>query len=169
MGKTPDAQNQNPKQREVAGAVNAYANQPYLGLGAHMQVQTQIHAGPVAHPDLLKQYDVVVPGTAARMLDWAEAESTHRREMEKMTLQANAGAQQDHIELAKMQVESVKQSDRLGQWLGAAVSVMCIGGSFYLAYIGNDAGAAVLATLPLAAVIRAFFVRREPSTNSPKP
>ena len=40
-------------------------------------------SGPIPPPDLLKQYDEIEPGRAARLLNLAEDQSRHRMELEK--------------------------------------------------------------------------------------
>lgn len=45
-------------------------------------------SGPIPPPAILEGYDRVQPGTAARILNWAETDQTHQREMEKLALEA---------------------------------------------------------------------------------
>lgn len=53
------------------------------------KLQTVFHAqfemirSPLLPPTILKDYDEAVPGLAAKLVEWTEAESNHRRQMEK--------------------------------------------------------------------------------------
>lgn len=46
---------------------------------AKVQTVTTHYQGSVPHPDILRGFDAVVPGTAARLVKLAEEESAHRR------------------------------------------------------------------------------------------
>lgn len=44
---------------------------------------TRISSGPIPHPDILRGYEEILPGSADRILSMAEGESKHRHEMEE--------------------------------------------------------------------------------------
>lgn len=44
---------------------------------------TSLSAGPIPDPEILKGYQEIVPGSAERIMGWAEEESNHRREIER--------------------------------------------------------------------------------------
>lgn len=76
------------------------------------QLQTVLHAqfemirSPLLPPRLLKEYDEVVPGLAVKLVEWTEAESDHRRNMEKLAFDATRSLQGK------------------GQWFGLTVSIL---------------------------------------------
>lgn len=41
------------------------------------------HSGPIPHPDIIKQYEEILPGAADRIISMAENQSSHRQAMEK--------------------------------------------------------------------------------------
>ena len=41
------------------------------------------YSGPIPHPNILKQFEEVIPGSADRILKMAEKEQEHRHEFEK--------------------------------------------------------------------------------------
>lgn len=47
----------------------------------------QVHLGPLPHPEIMKGYDMVVPGAAERILKMAETQSEHRQSIEKEVIQ----------------------------------------------------------------------------------
>jgi uncharacterized membrane protein len=156
-------------QSATASAVKSTLPQQLAGLQiGQVQAQSQLYSGPVPHPDILQKFDALVPGTARRMIQLAEDESIHRRKMESAALEANIDAQRSQLDIAASQNKAVFRSDLLGQSFGLIVALACIAGAVYLAVIGNNVAAAILAAMPTAAVIRAFFVRRIPAAQNAK-
>lgn len=102
------------------------------------------------------------------MIQWVEDESIHRRTMESKALDANIEAQRRQLDIAASQNKAVFRSDFWGQFFGFVIAGACIAGAVYLAIIGNNVAAGILAAMPTAAVIRAFFVRRIPSAQTAK-
>lgn len=51
--------------------------------------------GPLPPPDILKEYDHLVPGAAERILTMAERQSEHRRSIEKVVI--NSGARNQNL------------------------------------------------------------------------
>lgn len=123
-------------------------------------VQQTIHHGPIPHPDILHGFDELVPGTAVRIIDMAESESVHRRDLELRAMESNIATQKKQLEIADYQNRIVHKSDRNGQIAGVLVSLACIAGSVWLAFNGHDWVAGLLAAIPTAAVIKVFFSHR---------
>lgn len=73
-------------QPQVSTVANQTANQLIFNATA-AQLQYQ---GPIPPPDVLKQYDSVMPGLAARIIAMAEQEATHRRTIEAQIVAAQA-------------------------------------------------------------------------------
>lgn len=136
---------------------------------APLQVQqsvSHIFEGPLPPPSLLENYDTIVPGMAARLLDQTEKETAHRHEMERMATMANVDAQRRQLDIAEYQARASFRSDAIGQAAGFVISAACAGGAIYLAITGSVGGAAVLMGLPLAGIIRAL--RSTPEKAPPK-
>ncbi len=137
---------------------------------------TQIHQGLLPPAETLEGYARLVPDAPQRLLSLAEAEVAHRQRHERDALEAEiaarkeqlalqAQAQHDQAELqrgaqrlAELQTRKAFVSDAVGQAFGLAVALACVGGAVHLApdqpYV-----AGLLAAIPSAAVIRAFFAR----------
>jgi uncharacterized membrane protein len=127
---------------------------------SQIQHKTEVFQGPVPHPDILAGMDRVVPGSARDLIEMAKAEAAHQREMEVLTTTANIDAQKKQLEIADYQSKAVFRSDTLGQVAGMIVSLTCVGVAAYLAVNGHEWVAVVLAGIPTAAVIQAFFAKR---------
>jgi uncharacterized membrane protein len=127
-----------------------------------MQVEAPSHQsvsfeGPIPPPNLLREYDAIVPGAAERILAMAENEGRHRHALESNAIQANINAQEKQLQINELQVTSTFKSDRLGQWLGFLISGGCVAGSIFLAIGGHTEIAAALAIIPSAAIVKAFM------------
>jgi uncharacterized membrane protein len=56
-------------------------------------VQSQSFSGPLPHPDILAKYNDAVPNGAERIMAMAEAQSTHRMQLEQMAVRSNISSQ----------------------------------------------------------------------------
>lgn len=121
---------------------------------------TQVHQGPIPHPDILAGYDKIVPGAANRILVLAETEALNRNRREDDALQANIRAQDRQLEIAERQTKSVFKSDLVGQVFGFFVCLGCIGAAVYLGVLGHDWLAGALAAIPTGAIVKAFFAEK---------
>ncbi len=117
---------------------------------------------------MLEQYDRLVPGAAERILQMAEAESKHRQSLEKAAQQANIENAKRELEIADYQSRAAFRSDLIGQVFGLLTSLACIAGAIYLA-ASQPWVAGLLAGIPSAAVIQAFFVKRSEPPHQAKP
>jgi uncharacterized membrane protein len=58
-----------------------------------IMVEASQFSGPLPPPALLEHYNTIHPGAADRIIRMAEEQGSHRREMEKLELQANNAVQ----------------------------------------------------------------------------
>lgn len=130
-----------------------------------IQHQEQRFEGPIPPPAVLQGYEQILPGAAERILRMAEQQAAHRHSLELKSINANISGADRQLELADKQLKAVYASDKLGQWLGFAVSMCCLGGGIYLGVIGQPWLAGVLVSLPIASVIKAF---RDQGQQQPK-
>lgn len=120
------------------------------------------YQGDIPHPDILKGFDEISPGTAKKLIDLAIEQSSLRIAMESKALDANIVAQENQFTLQKAQIQSVTRIDMAGQAIGFAVCIACISGAVYLGTIpGKEWIAGILAAIPTASLIRAFFVSKK--------
>lgn len=100
--------------------------------------RSEMHIGPLPHPDILRKYDDVLPGSAERIFQQFEEEGRARREI--MRKLAN-----NDIFLA-----------RAGLFGGLFLGVIMIVAGVLIAHINALAGAGVIGT-GVAAVLAAFY------------
>ena len=105
-------------------------------------------SGPVPLPQLLKQYDEIVPGSAKRMMDQAEKQTAHRQRQETKALDSN--------------IKNSNWGTRFGFVLGI---VALIGGLILIDRGHDNAGLGVIAlvdgSLALAFVTGTYSNRAE--------
>ena len=102
------------------------------------KVQAVSFQGPLPPPQILQQYDEIVPGAAERIICQFENQVKHRQELEN-----------------KVITSDVRQS-YIGSVLGFIIAISAIGAGTVLAYIGQPTeGLAALLT-PLAGLIGVY-------------
>ena len=79
----------------------------------------QFFSGPLPHPQILDQYDKIVPGSAEKIITLWESQVRHRQELEKKAIGSD-----------------IKQS-YYGATLGFIIAMCAIGAGTFLAYIGR--------------------------------
>jgi uncharacterized membrane protein len=95
-------------------------------------------AGPVPHPDILKGYEELVPGSAARILAQAERQTEHR------------------IAIERTVIDSDTRRSRAGLLYGFVLSLSAIGGGCTLVGLGHDWAGATIATAAVASLAGVF-------------
>jgi uncharacterized membrane protein len=98
----------------------------------------ELHIGPLPHPSTLEGYERIVPGSAKMIFDNFDAQSSHRREMEKYALRW--GTIRSFVGLAA----------------GFILAIVVFIFSFFLIKDGHDAAGATMATANLAALVGVF-------------
>ena len=105
--------------------------------------ETAEWSGPLPPPARLHEFEVIVPGSAERILVMAEKQLDHRTRAESTSLSANILA------------------TKRGQYLGAAVSALTIGSAALAVYLGAHPIVPVaLVGVPLVAAIKAVIEAR---------
>ena len=116
-----------------------------------------VKSGPIPDPATLQQYDILVPGSAQRIIAMAEREQAHRhaREAEE---QAADIRHRDELTAAQMEnAKRVFRSDALGQTFGFIVAAGCVGGAIFNIWTGGHWSVTIaFVSLPVASIIKAI-------------
>ena len=123
------------------------------------QVFEASYSGPVPPPAILRGYEDLVPGAAARLLAQAERQTDHR------------------IRLERTVVESGAHRSWAGLWCGFALAMTTIIGGCILVGLGHDGAGATIATGGVAALAGVFVYgtsqqrreRQEKASMAPPP
>lgn len=106
-------------------------------------VQRESFSGPLPHPDHLKRYNQIVPGSANRLLKMAEDDLAHIHKM-------------------KQQQASIEKIATIGGLLtGWSIAMVALLGSGYLILNGHDIAGAMLGTGSLASLVGIFVYGRK--------
>lgn len=65
-----------------------------------LSYETEFFAGPLPHPELLKKYEQILPGSADRIIKLAESQLTHRQELENQVIKSNIENERKGISFA---------------------------------------------------------------------
>jgi uncharacterized membrane protein len=96
--------------------------------------------GPLPHPEVLRQYDEIVPGAANRILLMAEQQEQHRHSLEKTV------------------VEGGDRRAWWGLWIGALVFTLFLGVSAALVFAGHGLPGVALGAIDIGGVVSAFVI-----------
>lgn len=94
--------------------------------------------GPIPLPETMREYDYIVPGLAARIVDWVEREGEHRRAME----------------------HSLIRLSWAGLWCALAVTLVTIGGGMLLALRGRSTAGLIGIMGAVAGLVIVFVAGR---------
>jgi len=101
-------------------------------------------SGPIPSPDQLARFDAVVPGSAERILNMAEQEGEHARDMQRRA------------------VKAAIRLEHLGQGCAFVFAAGAVMAAYRLAMAGHDMVAGILIGTTLATIVIAFLDRRKP-------
>lgn len=96
------------------------------------------HSGPLPHPSILKSYEAIIPGSAARILASSETQAKHRQDLESTVIKAN-----------------VRDQSR-GQIFAFVLACMTIAGGIGLAFSGRQTSGIVAIVTALVALAGVF-------------
>ena len=106
------------------------------------QVEFSTYSGPLPHPDILRQFDDVLPGSAERIFSQFEAQSAHRRSLEATVIASGAFSQ------------------KLGTVSGLLIGVMGVGGGLWLAHDGKSLEGLSTSFTTLAVLVGTYLYQR---------
>jgi uncharacterized membrane protein len=120
------------------------------------------HVGPLPTPHDLADYERLHPGTAAVIIAMAEKQQTHRLALEAAAQAADIQHRQAIVATQDKSNYRLHRNDGLGQVLGAAVALACVGGAIYTVAAGASPWATgAFLGLPVATMIRSIRSNRK--------
>lgn len=113
--------------------------------------------GPLPPPALLEDYDAIVPGLAAQIVEWTTSQTAHRQQIESRTVAIDEKLSTAYV------IETL-----LGQLFAFLITLSVLAGTVYLAMHDHSGAAATLGALGFGGIITAFIVgRRTRSAEDP--
>lgn len=120
------------------------------------------HEGPLPPPQMLDGYERVVQGAAERIIRMAELEQLHRQQLENKAIDSDVSVKNSFQITESFRIKGIFSSDLRGQYLGAIVSVISVGGAIYTASHGAPWQVSVaLVSLPVLGMIKAIRSSQE--------
>ena len=116
--------------------LTAQPNQSSIDVERH---SAEFFAGPLPHPDILRKFNEVVPGSAERIIHMAEEQSAHRKELEKMVI-----------------VSDISRS-KWGQILGFILAVLGLAVACIVAVYGSAIAGGIIGIGTLASLVSVFM------------
>lgn len=113
------------------------------------QLIIQSSEGPLPNPELLAHYEAVLPGLADRIVAMAEAEGTHRHEMDKKVVDA--------------QIDDVRDQrtiEQRGQWFGFGIGLAAFLTCYLTTRSGHPVTGGFIGTSGVAGLVSAFIIGR---------
>lgn len=117
-------------------------------------IQRRSFQGPIPPPDIIAEYENVLPGSAERILAMAENEQKHRHSKENKQITMDS-REQDLDE--KFMESEFKQSKR-GQLLGAGMAVIALSIAAYLAMNNHPNVAGIIGGTTVIGLVSAFVI-----------
>jgi len=114
-----------------------------------VQVVQEAYSGPLPHPAILQQYNKIVPGAAERILEMAEQNAKHRRNLQFAALKAQ------------------KSEIRIGQLFGFGIGISALSTSIVAMYFGFPAVAGIIGGTTVVGLVTVFVIGRSSSRSSP--
>lgn len=108
-------------------------------------LRTEVLAGPLPHPRMLKEYNEIIPNGAERIMKMAELQQESRIEGEKETISVNKNIALGQLKLQKR-----------GQTIAFIVIVMIFGLVALFTFTGHEVVSYILLGIGLAGIISAF-------------
>ena len=107
----------------------------------HLQASTR--SGPIPSAEELQEYGALDPDLPMRIVGWVDTEGAHRREMEKLAVQAEVDGAAD-----------LRVITKLGQAFGLILGLSAIAGGVLVAWFtGDGISGAGLGAVGLASLI----------------
>lgn len=133
------------RQREQ-GQISTSPSRPgqVTSLNAQMHsVEFSTYSGPLPHPDILRNFEEIVPGSAQRIFVQFEEQSAHRRAMEAKVIASGAFSQ------------------RIGSISAALIGLIGIAGGLWLAHEGKSVEGLVALFGTLGGLVSTYLYQRK--------
>ena len=103
------------------------------------QHSVQSFSGPLPHPDILRKFEEVVPGSAERIIKMAEEQSAHRKDLEQKVISSDIAR------------------SKWGQILGFVIAISGLVVSTLVSIYGNAIAGGIIGVGTLASLVGVFM------------
>jgi len=114
------------------------------------EIQATRFSGPLPPPELLEHYERILPGFGQRMLEMAQTEGEHRRNLESRSLDAK-------IEAMRRGFDDSKR----GQIFAFVIAAIFVVAGVIVVLCGHDVSGTLLGGVGVTGIVTAFIVGRQ--------
>lgn len=122
-------------------------------------IRTEI-SGPIPPPDVLADYERLLPGSANRIIRMAEAEQAHRHALQSKAIDARI-----------IDANAARKEARMGQFLGLAIGLVGLAAAVIIACLVRGSGGATVASIvggsTVIGLVTIFILGRRLPQESP--
>jgi uncharacterized membrane protein len=128
----------------VEDVLEGYIQDPGERQRAVLSIAMRVEAisSPYLPPAYLREYEQIVPGSAARTFELVDRQSTHRQDLEATVVRGSEG-----------------RANR-GQWFGLIVALSFLAAASVLILLGHEAAGTILGTVDLVSLVGVFVLGR---------
>ena len=135
-------QTRNPQQQQVRARA----------VSGDQALQVEALSGLLPHPEMLREYEAILPGAAERLLQLAEREQANRNGLEK-----------EDQALQKLVIANAHRDRLTGLWVAAVLALLFGGSGIACAFQGQLAIGLTLVGATIGVVVNGFL--RAPQSN----
>lgn len=132
---------------------------------ASLQVYGEYYAGPIPHPQILRQYGEIIPDGPNRILVMAEKQAEHRREQERQNAEHQREMERQTLDLQRQSFAAETKRSNMGLGAGLVVTLAGFALSYGTITAGHPIVGTVFGTGTLASLVGTFvygtMARRE--------
>ena len=121
-------------------------NQPN-SINKQLAQVSQSYSGPIPPPQILEEFERIIPGAAERILHMAEENGKHQREMERSAL--------------NMVADTTRRGQRYGLLIGLTAFVTCI----IALWLGSEGTAMTIGGVTIVGLVAVFVTSRSSNNN----
>ena len=116
------------------------------------------YSGPFPHPDILQEYEKLLPGAAKTIFDNYLQNSNHIREIEKID------AEHDRM-MDKTELLGSIATQKRGQWLGFSIAAITLLLGFIALMNGHPIAGTIFGGLSISSLVGVFVYRKMQDTR----
>ena len=121
-------------------------NQPN-SINKQLAQVSQSYSGPIPPPQILEEFERIIPGAAERILHMAEENGKHQREMERSAL--------------NMVADTTRRGQRYGLLIGLTAFITCI----IALWLGSEETAMTIGGVTIVGLVAVFVTSRSSNNN----
>lgn len=110
----------------------------------------------IPSPRTLQEYEEILSGSMDRILSMAEAQTQHRREIEKRDQEHKIKMEEEQTEMKKTVTKSDTRRADLGLVSGFIIAIIALGGSIYLGINDKVAASAIMGGGTMTGLVAVF-------------